>query len=1124
MNTSLTLHRTSLHVPHLILILVIVFAIGLPQAAVQPKSGQGSLPLAASSALLFQSESHLLRFEATRASMVGLDHNLEIEFLGTVGAEPKSTIAGNGIKVQSLEQVTYEGLWPGITMVFGVDAGAVAKSEYRVAPGGRPEVIRLRYSVAPVLQDDGSLVFAYPDAQGEIVESAPVAWQVINNKQVPVRAAFNLGEGGEIGFSIGRYDPQHELIIDPAYRWHTFFGGRSVVDLVGMCNAGLIYAVGTVNGHIARGLSTDLSMSYHGGKDIGVFKLDAAGRWWSAAYFGSDGDEEAKSVACDSESFYIVGTSAKTWLGYSDAAPLHAHSGGGDISVIKLSADTTITHNLIYNWHTFFGSANSDAGRDIALNGTDLLIAGSSYETWQGTGNISPKHAHQGESDFVTLKLSTSGAYGWHTFFGGVQSVDNAVGIASSGTAVWVVGGSDGTWKGGASTTTNPLHAHSGANDLTVLKLETDGDYLWHTFYGSSSSETGTAVSLHASDGTGYIVGYGSASWLGDGSGTNTPKHGHSGGSDITALSLNSSGAYQWHTFYGSSGADEGRDIVRDNNNKLLIVGYSAATWNAPTLPAVPFAGNGDAVFLKLGLDGSYERHDFYGGLGLDGFQAINLNGNLGLLSGFSEATWNGPAGEIPIEEHSKSHDGLRLWQASGNGYSSHGFLNSTMDDTLQALTVDSSGNIIVVGDAAMSWRGPGNEAPLKSYNGGSADLVVLKLNSSGSYLWHTIYGGKNWDTPSGVVCDSAGNIYLSGTSNETWNGPTGQAPVRTYSDGDDWYVLKLSPAGAYQWHTFLGGASLDQSTDIAYSATATSLYVVGRSLSNWSGLTPKNTHSGGYDITVASLHPTSGAVQWHTFFGTASADGASGVAAFGSSIYLTGYSPNSWNGPAGQLPLHATDGGTEFNAFVLKLTSAGNYLWHTYYGNRSAGDDIAMDPSENIYLLSGNRYSWNGPAGQLPTHPHAEYAPFVLKLSSGGTYQWHGFFGGNNACMAKRIAYSVTSEQLTIICEATIPWEAYGVIDPIRPYSGMRDGLMIRITKNGYYKVHTYLGSAENDYFLGLATQQTNEQIIVGGNGSLSWSYKGAEPAHSYVGGMDMFIAAFAPFTTSLFLPVTLK
>src|SRR5574340_1487135 len=58
-------------------------------------------------------------------------------------------------------------------------------------------------------------------------------------------------------------------------------------------------------------------------------------------------------------------------------------------------------------------------------------------------------------------------------------------------------------------------------------------------------------------------------------------------------------------------------------------------------------------------------------------------------------------------------------------------------------------------------------------------DIVVLKLNSSGAYEWHTFYGSAAVnDGGYGIAVDGSGNVYVTGFSFSTWNGPGGTAPL----------------------------------------------------------------------------------------------------------------------------------------------------------------------------------------------------------------------------------------------------------------------------------------------------------------------------------------------------------
>ena len=89
-----------------------------------------------------------------------------------------------------------------------------------------------------------------------------------------------------------------------------------------------------------------------------------------------------------------------------------------------------------------------------------------------------------------------------------------------------------------------------------------------------------------------YVTGGSDATWGGPaGEG---PLHAYSGGNDIFVLKLDSSGAYQWHTFYGSSSYDYGYGIATDGSGNVYVTGRSDATWSGPAgeSPLYPYSGN----------------------------------------------------------------------------------------------------------------------------------------------------------------------------------------------------------------------------------------------------------------------------------------------------------------------------------------------------------------------------------------------------------------------------------------------------------------------------------------------------------------------------------------------------
>ena len=406
-----------------------------------------------------------------------------------------------------------------------------------------------------------------------------------------------------------------------------------------------------------------------------------------------------------------------------------AERGEVEFSLGSYDPDYPLTIYPSYAWHTFYGSEDYDDGNAVVTDGSgNVYVTGVSGSTWNGPTGQTPLHPHSGSYDIFVLKLNSSGAYQWHTFYGSGEGYDvgDAVVTDESGN-VYVTGISGSTWKGPIGQT--PLHSHSGSPDIFVLKLNSSGAYRWHTFYGPSEWDDGKAITT---DGNGnvYITGTSLETW--NGPALQSPLHAYSGSDDIFVLKLNSSGAYQWHTFYGSGTYDYGNAIATDGSGNVYITGTSFETWNGPELenPLHAYSAGDDIFVLKLDSSGAYQWHTFYG---------------------------------------------------------------SSERDHGNAIVTDGSGNVYVTGISVSSWNGPDGQSPLHAHTGYS-DILVLKLDSSGAYQWHTFYGSNDLDYGYGIAADGSGNVYVTGTSSESWNGPTGESPLHSNSGGyDDIFILKLS-------------------------------------------------------------------------------------------------------------------------------------------------------------------------------------------------------------------------------------------------------------------------------------------------------------------------------------------
>ncbi len=670
---------------------VLIFSLslaGLARAA--PLAGFG--PAAGTSAILqYTFGGHILGFATNQVFLAGLDHALTVEFVGTKGQMPAGQAAASSAEVDhtpALGQVTYRDMWPGVDVIYTAAQGGLVESTYVVQPGADPAWIQFQYNVPVELMQDGALRFAFES--GQMTESAPVAFQEIDGRHLAVSVHFVLNDG-QVGFAVGAYDPACTLTIDPIYAWHAFYGSTS-----------------TDRG---RAITND-----------------------------ADGN------------LYVAGSSYKNWNGPGGIAPLRAYTGNDDIVVVKLNKAGA------YQWHTFYGSADGDDAYAITSDPDgNIYIAGHSHAAWNGPGPAAPLHAHSGLYDIVVIKLNSAGIYQWHTFFGSTGN-DFGHGLSNDGNGnVYVVGGSNAAWNGPGAAV--PLHAYTGTFDIVVVKLNNAGAYQWHTFYGSTTWDGGGAITSSA-NGNIYVAGYSNTAWKGPGGAA--PLNAHTGYVDIVVFALNSAGAYQWHTFYGSGGEDYGRAITSDTSQNVYVAGNSDNTWAGPggVAPFHAYAGGTDIVVVKLNKAGAYQWHTFYG--------------------------------------------------SSGYDYGA-------------AMTSDIFGNLYLAGHSSASWNGPGPAAPLNAH-AGNYDIVVVALKRTGTYLWHTFYGSTGWDDGMAI----SGNLHVVGSSPDAWNGPGGKAPLNAYVGSGDIVVIQHKFSDAFRSMDSLDGWVLEsgENTDMGgtMDTAATSL------------------------------------------------------------------------------------------------------------------------------------------------------------------------------------------------------------------------------------------------------------------------------------------------------------
>ncbi|MAT97694.1 MAG: hypothetical protein CL608_11165 [Anaerolineaceae bacterium] len=500
--------------------------------------------------------------------------------------------------------VVYQQLYPGISLQYEGGDGAL-KSTYAVAPGADPALIRWQYSGAQTVAVDsatGDLQIALSD-QTQIVEKSPVAWQEVNGRRQTVPVAFALSESGTVGFSVGSYDANAPLIIDPTIVYETttslanFDSGRDIaVDA-----SGNVYVVGR---------------AYDANNDIFVAKLSANGTLLYTTYLrGSRLDYSRGITLDDAGGVYLAG-----WTDSTDFPILNAmqptKNGNRDAFIAKLSAQSGA---LLFS--TYFGGNRAEEIHDITLNSAgEIYLVGYTDSTTFPTvnpiqGGLTLNECFC-EDTFVTKLSADASTVLYSTYLGGTfEDYGESIALDANDN-IYIVGRTQSDDFPTQAAIQPNRAGQFQDEDAFVTKITADGSSLvYSTYLGGTQWDR---VSRVAVDGAGNAFVTGSTrsadfpttpgafqdQFVGGINDCGIPGFGGPRNCDdmfVTKLVPDGS-ALAYSTYIGGGLDDTSSGIALDSSGQAAIVGYSQSS----DFP--PASGSGvtaNIILAKLSTDGS---------------------------------------------------------------------------------------------------------------------------------------------------------------------------------------------------------------------------------------------------------------------------------------------------------------------------------------------------------------------------------------------------------------------------------------------------------------------------------------------------------------------------------------
>ena len=355
-------------------------------------------------------------------------------------------------------------------------------------------------------------------------------------------------------------------------------------------------------------------------------------------------------------------------------------------------------------------------------------------------------------------------------------------------------------------------------------------------------------------------------------------------------------------------------------------------------------------------------------------------------------------------------------------------YYGGTKTETMSKVINGPNGYMYLVGstESSSGIASPGSHSP--EYKGGTMDGILVCMDTSGQRIWATYFGGNGTDGLSGIAADKNGFLYVTGATNSTSGIATDSAFQTQYGGGQSDIVLaKFSNDGQLLWSTYYGGNSVD---------------------GTWPSI---------QDFVIAYI--------------TVSED---------NSIYVSSITSSQKN--IATVDAHQEILGGDIDVCLIKFDTSGHRIWGTYYGGSNLEYPTQPQTEKEFVYFGGGTESTSRIAtnGSHQVSKGNGNEGFLAKMTSSGQRVWGTYFGQNGYDEMNNL---ITDNIGSIYCIGTtssnVQIATTGTDQP--SIGGQFDGFLVKFDKSGKRLWGTYIGGFNNEYFFGLKLDKNGNILVAG-------------------------------------------
>ncbi|HTZ40664.1 MAG TPA: SBBP repeat-containing protein [Syntrophales bacterium] len=365
--------------------------------------------------------------------------------------------------------------------------------------------------------------------------------------------------------------------------------------------------------------------------------------------------------------------------------------------------------------------------------------------------------------------------------------------------------------------------------------------------------------------------------------------------------------------------------------------------------------------------------------------------------------------------------------------------------------------------------------------------LFAFAAPALAAQQWVKQFGTDQIDAARKVVTDSAGNVYVAGTTTGSFGEPIANK-VGTYV-----FVAKFDSAGTLLWNVQFGSDKEDLVEGLSINDKAGFLYVAGST----EGAMPRgpdqgydNASAGEADAFVAKISTANGRIRWVRQFGTPYDDHAYAAAPDGQGfVYVVGATK-------GAIEAGMMAPGDHYDAFITTLQDNGgsDYGFPNQFsiadGLNNHACDIAISKTD-IFV-----------AGLVQANPGGSL--FITKFDTrlNGPSQSQILGGLNTESGSPKNVMALDKDSNVIVAGS-----ALGSFDN-HASAGSEDIIVAKFDKSLNKLWSSQYGTAGKDVAYGLAVDAEGNIYVAGETGSPGGP---GLDGQSYMGASDMFLTRLA-------------